>query len=63
MDVDHRHRRLGRDATDLSPDIMIQNQIANHQDSGLGEPLNVLVKRAKPRVRHEPGLPSPHTSS
>ena len=36
--LDHRHRRLGRDATDLAPDEFVEHQVAGHGDAFSGGP-------------------------
>ena len=35
--LDHRHRRLGRDAPDLAPDVVIEHGVAEHEHAAAGE--------------------------
>ena len=41
INLDDRHRSLWRDPADLAPNVMIQDQVTDNQDSGLGKPLNM----------------------
>ena len=44
FDMDDRHRSLRRNPAHLAPNIMIEDQIADHQHAGLWKPLNVSGK-------------------
>src|SRR5882672_4348164 len=41
-DVHHRHRRLGRDARDGAPDVLVEDQVAEDEDAGLLQPAHDL---------------------
>ena len=41
MHLHHRDWGFWRDPADLAPDVMIQDQVTDDQDTGLGKPLNM----------------------
>src|SRR4029434_3982806 len=41
--LDHRHRRLGRDAADLAPDEFVEHQVAGNGDALTGGPGEALA--------------------
>jgi len=38
IDLHHRHRRLGRDAPDLTKPVPIEHYVAHHQDADVAQP-------------------------
>ena len=59
LDQDHGDRRLGRDATHLAPDVMVQDQITHDQNAGLGKPLDMSLQRLLRRTREARLVPAP----
>ena len=49
INMDHRHRGFRRDAVHTAPDIVVENEVADHEHGGLRESRDVLPKHFRGR--------------
>ena len=47
LDLDHRNRRLGRDAVDAAPQVAVEHQVAEHQQAATREACDQRVKAGR----------------
>src|SRR5271157_1848458 len=58
----HGHRRLGRDALDLAPDVLIEHHIANHQNWSIA-PAGLDERDNFPPIRNHSAPPGVATAT
>ena len=49
IDMDHRHRGFRRDPAHTAPNIMVENEVADHEHRGLRKPSDVLPQDVRGR--------------
>ena len=59
VDMDDRNRGFRRDAAHTAPDIMVENEVADHEHGGLGKSRDILPKRLRRRRASPLWAPKP----